>query len=178
MDLADHGQQPYVFNIEELTVGNPNFRVAQWTGQHLQVTLMSIAVGGEVGLEVHPDTDQFLRVEQGKATVKMGPAEDNLDFEAAAEDDFAILGQTRDTGPRLFVGTHYELDSAFYSLTKRTDMRKIVMHWSERPTFSAGLYRTMPNSNEVEQLDPRDGHRTGEIGDPLANRQGHPVFRW
>jgi mannose-6-phosphate isomerase-like protein (cupin superfamily) len=91
MDLADHGQQPYVFNIEEMSVGNPNFRVAQWTGDHLQVTLMSIVVGGEVGLEVHPDTDQFLRVEQGKATVKMGPAKDNLNFEAAAEDGFAIL---------------------------------------------------------------------------------------
>ena len=91
MDLADHGQQPYVFNIEELSVSNPNFRVAQWTGAHLQVTLMSIVVGGEVGLEVHPDTDQFLRVEQGSATVKMGPAQDNLDFEAAAEKEFAIL---------------------------------------------------------------------------------------
>jgi mannose-6-phosphate isomerase-like protein (cupin superfamily) len=91
MDLADHGLQPYVFNIEEMSVGNPNFRVAQWTGAHLQVTLMSIVVGGEVGLEVHPETDQFLRVEQGKATVKMGPAQNNLDYEAAAEDGFAIL---------------------------------------------------------------------------------------
>jgi len=91
MDLADHGQQPYVFNVEEYSVGNPNYRVAQWTGEHLQLTLMSIVVGGEVGLEVHPDNDQFLRVEQGHAKVVMGPAQDNLTFEAAAEDGYGIL---------------------------------------------------------------------------------------
>lgn len=91
MDTQDYGGKPYVVNIEELTVQNNKFRVAKWTGSNLQMTLMSIPVGGEVGLEVHSGLDQFLRVEQGKAKVLMGASKDNLDFEEVAEDDFVIL---------------------------------------------------------------------------------------
>lgn len=91
MDTTDHGPNPYVVDIEQLTKANTNFRTAQWTGSFLQLTTMSIEVGGEVGLEVHPDTDQFLRVEAGKAKVVMGPSEDSLDQEWDAEDDFAIF---------------------------------------------------------------------------------------
>lgn len=91
MDTNDYGGQPYVINIEELTKENNKFRVAKWTGSNLQMTVMSIEVGSEVGLEVHETHDQFLRVEQGKAKVQMGPTEDNLDFEKEVEDDFAIF---------------------------------------------------------------------------------------
>ena len=91
MDTTDYGAQPYVVDIEELTKQNDKFRVAKWTGNNLQMTVMAIKVGGEVGLEVHGDHDQFLRIEQGKAKVVMGPAKDNLDFEKEAEDDFAIF---------------------------------------------------------------------------------------
>lgn len=89
--MQDQGANPYVVNIEELTVNNTNFRTAQWTGSYLQLTTMSIEVGGQVGLEVHEDTDQFLRVEQGKAKIVMGPSEDVQDKEWEAEDDFAIF---------------------------------------------------------------------------------------
>lgn len=91
MDTTDYGAQPYVVNIEELTVQNDKFRVAKWTGKNLQMTVMSIEVGSEVGLEVHDDHDQFLRVEQGTAKVEMGPSEDNLDFVQEASDDFAVF---------------------------------------------------------------------------------------
>jgi mannose-6-phosphate isomerase-like protein (cupin superfamily) len=87
----DQGPNPFVTDIEELTVNNTNFRTAQWTGTYLQLTTMSIEVGGEVGLEVHEDTDQFLRVEQGKAKVVMGPSEEVQDKEWVAEDDWAIF---------------------------------------------------------------------------------------
>ena len=87
----DKGKKPFVVNVEELTVANTNYRTTVWTGEHLQMTLMSIPVGGEVGLEVHPDNDQFLRLEQGKAKVVMGPAEGNLTFSADAEAEFAIF---------------------------------------------------------------------------------------
>ena len=90
----DHGQKPYVVDIEDLTVENENFRTASWTGQFLQMTLMSIEVGSEVGLEIHNDTDQFLRIEQGEAKVVMGKDKDNMDFEVTAEDDFAIFVPT------------------------------------------------------------------------------------
>ena len=87
----DHGKKPYVVDIEELTISNDNFRTAVWTGQFLQMTLMSIEVGSEIGLEVHNDTDQFLRIEQGEAKVMMGPTRDKLDFVEQADDDFAIF---------------------------------------------------------------------------------------
>lgn len=91
MDITDNGPKPYVVDIEKLTKENENFRTAGWTGVYLQMTLMTIPVGGDVGLEVHPDTDQFLRLEQGKAKVSMGASKDSLDKEWDAEDDFAIF---------------------------------------------------------------------------------------
>lgn len=91
MDIKDMGPKPYVVDIEELTLANENFRTASWTGSYLQMTLMTIPVGGEVGLEVHDDTDQFLRLEQGKAKVLMGATKDALDQEWTAEDDWAIF---------------------------------------------------------------------------------------
>jgi len=69
----DRGPQPFVTNISQATNSNPNFRTALWTGTHLQLTLMCIPAGGEIGLEVHPDTDQFLRVESGNGCAMMGP---------------------------------------------------------------------------------------------------------
>ncbi len=87
----DMGGQPWVVNIEDLTTENDTFRTAKWTGTNLQMTVMSIPVGEDVGLEVHGDIDQFLRVEKGKARVEMGDKEDNLDYSEEAEDDFAIF---------------------------------------------------------------------------------------
>lgn len=87
----DRGKEPYVVDIESKTLANDNFRTTLWTGAHLQLTLMSIPVGGDIGLEVHPKNDQFLRVEQGKGRVQMGPKKSDLNFERDVEDDWAIL---------------------------------------------------------------------------------------
>lgn len=91
MDTNDYGEKPYVVDIEDLTISNSAFRVAKWTGKNLQMTVMSIEPGGEVGLEKHDTHDQFLRIEQGSAKVVMGLAKDTLNFEQAAKDDFAIF---------------------------------------------------------------------------------------
>ena len=74
MHISDYGPEPFVTNLDKATRQNTNYRTALWTGQHLQLTLMSIPVCGEIGLEVHPDTDQFLRIEKGNGMVMMGPA--------------------------------------------------------------------------------------------------------
>lgn len=91
INLKDYGPQPFVVNINEATKQNNNFRTALWTGKHLQVTLMSIDVGDDIGLEVHPNVDQFIRIEDGQGLVKMGRSKDRLDFQANANDDFAIM---------------------------------------------------------------------------------------
>ena len=88
--MQDKGPNPYVVNVEELTLQNENYRTTAWTGANLQMTLMTIQPGEDIGLEVHEDHDQFLRLEQGTARVEMGPTEDNLEsWEARA--DYAIF---------------------------------------------------------------------------------------
>jgi mannose-6-phosphate isomerase-like protein (cupin superfamily) len=89
--LKDYGAEPTVLDIEAYTMSNDNFRVALWTGTQLQVTLMSIPVGGDVGLEQHLDIDQFLRIENGTAQVVMGDTKESLTFIKTAEKDFAIF---------------------------------------------------------------------------------------
>ena len=59
----------FVDNIEALTLGNADFRRVVYTGKELQLVLMTIPPGGEIGEEVHPDRDQFFRVEQGNGEV-------------------------------------------------------------------------------------------------------------
>lgn len=89
--LMDYGANPLVIDINQATKQNNTFRTALWTGDNLQVTLMSIDVGDDIGLEVHEDGDQFIRIEDGDALVKMGDSKDNLDFQRKASDDSAIL---------------------------------------------------------------------------------------
>lgn len=87
----DFGGDPFVVDIEKATLDNKNFRTTVWTGKKLQLTYMAIPKGGDIGLEVHPKNDQFLRVEQGKGKVQMGPKEGDLSFEEEVADDYAIL---------------------------------------------------------------------------------------
>ena len=89
--LKDYGPEPLVVNINNATKNNSTFRTALWTGSHLQLTLMSINVGEDIGLEVHPNIDQFIRIEQGQGLVQMGDTKDNLSFERRAFEDYAIF---------------------------------------------------------------------------------------
>jgi mannose-6-phosphate isomerase-like protein (cupin superfamily) len=59
----------FVANIEELTEGNTNFRKVLYTSKHTQLVVMMIPPNGEIGEEVHPDNDQFFRVEEGEGKV-------------------------------------------------------------------------------------------------------------
>jgi len=59
----------FVDNIEQLTTGNSDFRRVLYTGRHLQLVLMSLKPGEEIGEEVHEDRDQFFRVEAGAGEV-------------------------------------------------------------------------------------------------------------
>ena len=90
VDFKDFGPEPFVFDIEAYTTQNETYRTSIWTGTNMQMTVMSIPAGGDIGLEMHPDIDQFLRVEAGSGIVMMGDEEDDLDYEARVEHDFAI----------------------------------------------------------------------------------------
>ncbi|SDX24617.1 hypothetical protein [Roseicitreum antarcticum] len=79
-DTQNYGAHPQVVNIEKDTLENPNFRTTRWTGSNIQVTLMTIPTGGDIGREMHENSDQFLRLEQDKGRVQMGPGSDGAGF--------------------------------------------------------------------------------------------------
>lgn len=80
-----------VVGIRKATLYNNYYRREMWTGKHLQITVMAIPVGGEVGKEIHDALDQLLVVEQGSASVFMGRTEDDLPFVGEATEGCGIL---------------------------------------------------------------------------------------
>ena len=75
----------FVDDIEKLTTGNSDFRRVLYTGKHMQLVLMAIPPGGEIGAEVHDTHDQFLRIEEGRGEVVIDGTT------SAIADDFAII---------------------------------------------------------------------------------------
>lgn len=89
--IKDVGPQPQSFDLEEATRANSNYRTVAWSGRYLQLTLMSIPVGGDIGLEMHAETDQFLRLDAGRGRVEMGPAKDRITFTRDVTDGWSVL---------------------------------------------------------------------------------------
>jgi mannose-6-phosphate isomerase-like protein (cupin superfamily) len=75
----------YVDNIERVTVANEDFRRVLYTGKNLQLVLMTLPPGCDIGEEVHDDRDQFFRIEEGRGTIRI----DGIDNRV--EDDFAVI---------------------------------------------------------------------------------------
>jgi mannose-6-phosphate isomerase-like protein (cupin superfamily) len=89
--IKDIGPEPQSFDIERATKENSDYRSVAWSGRYLQVTLMSIPVGSDIGLEAHPQTDQFLRLDAGQGLVQMGTAKDKLTFEKEVSNGWCVL---------------------------------------------------------------------------------------
>ena len=81
----------WVGDIEQTTLDNENFRTVVYTGQHTQLTVMRLARGEDIGLEAHPQLDQFLRIEQGRGRAEFGPSEDQIDETHDVGPDWAII---------------------------------------------------------------------------------------
>ena len=90
-NFNDYGPNPFALNISMAAKRNHTFRRALWTGNHLQVTLMSLNPGEDIGLELHPDVDQLLRVEAGTGMLQMGSNKNNLNFRQHVQEGFAII---------------------------------------------------------------------------------------
>ena len=89
--ITDFGPDPFVVDIRKATLHNNTFRTALWTGVHLQLTVMSIPVGEDIGLEAHPDHDQLLRIEEGQGLVQMGDSKTYLHIRQPVFDGCAIF---------------------------------------------------------------------------------------
>ena len=75
----------YVDNIERVTVANDDFRRVVYTGRNLQLVLMTLRPGEEIGEEVHEHRDQFFRIEEGRGEIR-------IDGKAnPVEDDFSVI---------------------------------------------------------------------------------------
>ena len=90
-DIKDYGSDPLVFNMNCLAKRNTNYRAALWTGTHLQVTLMSIPVGEDIGIEMHDNSDQFIRIESGCALVQIVSHKQHLNEQKRINSNYAIL---------------------------------------------------------------------------------------
>ena len=75
----------FIDNIERLTTDNTDYRRVLYTGKHLQLVLMTLQPGEEIGSEVHRTHDQFLRVESGRGEVVID------DVPHPIEDDDAVI---------------------------------------------------------------------------------------
>lgn len=75
----------YCDDIQKRTIENEDFRRVLYTGHHLQLVLMTLQPGEEIGEEVHKDRDQFFRIEEGSGAVDIDGVENKV------EDDFAVI---------------------------------------------------------------------------------------
>ena len=75
----------YVDNIEKRTIENDDFRRVLYTGAHLQLVLMTLPPGCDIGEEVHDDRDQFFRIEEGEGEIRIDGVANRV------EDDFAVI---------------------------------------------------------------------------------------
>lgn len=76
----------FVDNIEQLTEDNDDFRRVLYTGHNLQLVLMSIRPGEEIGEEVHDDRDQFFRIEAGEGEIQI----DGVSHQVKADDGVIV----------------------------------------------------------------------------------------
>ena len=91
MHIADTGPAPLVTAIERLARENADFRTTLWTGTNLQITLMSILPGADIGLEQHLTHDQLLCIVRGTARVRMGHDVDSLQEWYASPGDVVVV---------------------------------------------------------------------------------------
>jgi mannose-6-phosphate isomerase-like protein (cupin superfamily) len=75
----------YIADIEYATKENSNFRKVLYTANLSQLVVMSLKPGEDIGMEVHEDTDQFIRIEEGKGKAVLDGVETQI------EDDFAVV---------------------------------------------------------------------------------------
>ena len=109
----------YCDDIERVTTGNDDFRRVLYTGKHLQLVLMTLQPGEEIGEEVHDDRDQFFRIEEGQGEVRIDGAANKV------KDDFAVIVPA---GARHNVVNTGDAPLRFYTLYGPPEHKDGVVH--------------------------------------------------
>lgn len=90
-NIINAGDKPTLLNLNNVARSNRFYRKEIWTGEYLQLTVMSIPVGGEVGLELHNENDQMIGVEYGVASVYSGATKQGVKFMGNVNSDYVIF---------------------------------------------------------------------------------------
>ncbi len=126
-------------NIEQRTIANDDFRRVLYTGHHLQLVLMTLQPGDEIGSEIHDDRDQFFRVEEGEGAIDIDGVAN------AVSDDFAVIvpagarHNVRNTGDRplrlyTIYGPPEHLDGIVQATKAEADARHHDEEWDGKTT--------------------------------------------
>ena len=81
----------WVGDIEALTTDNTTFRTVLYTGANLQLTVMCLQPGEEIGLEMHDHLDQFIRIEKGQAKVTLGSSAERVEIIHEVATDWVVI---------------------------------------------------------------------------------------
>lgn len=104
----------FIGDIEERTEANADFRRVLYTGPHIQLVLMALQPGEEIGEEIHADTDQFFRVEEGKGEVWIDGQQGRIESDVAIVVPAGARHNIRNTGHKplklytLYAPPHHE----------------------------------------------------------------------
>ncbi len=126
-------------DIDRLTIDNDDFRRVLYTGEHLQLVVMTLRPGEQIGEEVHPDRDQFFRFEEGKGSVDVDGRENPV------KDDFAVIVPA---GSRHNVRNTGDSPLRFYTLYGPPEHKDRVVH------------RTTEESQARHHIEEWDGATT------------------
>ena len=118
----------YVDDIERATKGNNDFRRVLYTGAHLQLVLMTLSPGEEIGEETHNDRDQFFRIEDGEGELFIDGVRHKV------EDDFAVIVPA---GARHNVINTGEKPLKLYTLYGPPEHREGVVHRTKQDAEAA-----------------------------------------
>jgi mannose-6-phosphate isomerase-like protein (cupin superfamily) len=127
----------YCDNIEDRTLGNDNFRRVLYTGKNLQLVVMTLQEGGEIGEEIHEDRDQFFRFEEGSGSVMIDGVENSVEADFAVSVPAGARHNVRNigTGPLRFY-TIYGPPEHVDGLVEETRAEALAIHeeWDGRTT--------------------------------------------
>jgi mannose-6-phosphate isomerase-like protein (cupin superfamily) len=127
----------FIGNIEDRTEKNLDFRRVVYTGSHLQLVLMSLNPGEEIGEETHEDTDQFFRVEDGKGEFVIDGRTRPIESDMAMVIPAGARHNIRNTGRKamklytLYGPPHHEDGTVHHT---RADAERSTEHFAGKTT--------------------------------------------
>ena len=129
----------YHDNIEQQTLDNGDFRRVLYTGKHLQLVLMTLQPGDEIGAETHDGIDQFFRFEEGEGTVDLGDEQVAVGDGSAVVVPSGVRHNVRNTGDvplKLYsiYGPPEHLDGIVQSTKAEADARHADEEWDGKTT--------------------------------------------